>query len=52
MPGDGWAAEQKRIIDDLLAKGVDVIAISPVDPENQTQMLNEVVKQALVFTQA
>jgi ribose transport system substrate-binding protein len=51
MPGDGSAAEQKRIVDDLLAKGVDGIAISPVDPENQTQMLNEVAKQAVVFTQ-
>jgi len=51
MPGDGSAAEQKRIVDDLLAKGIDGIAISPVDPENQTQMLNEVAKQALVFTQ-
>ena len=27
--GDGTAAEQKRIVDDLLAKGVDGIAISP-----------------------
>ena len=51
MPGDGSAAEQKRIVDDLLAKGIDGIAISPVDPENQTQMLNDVAKQALVFTQ-
>jgi ribose transport system substrate-binding protein len=50
MPGDGSAAEQKRIVDDLLAKGIDGIAISPVDPENQTQMLNEVAKQALLFT--
>ena len=30
--GDGTAAAQKRIVDDLLAKGVDGIAISPVDP--------------------
>ena len=29
IPGDGTAAEQKRIIDDLLAKGIDGIAISP-----------------------
>lgn len=51
MPGDGSAAEQKRLVDDLLAKGIDGIAISPVDPENQTQLLNDVAKQALVFTQ-
>jgi len=51
MAGDGGAAEQKRIVDDLLAKGIDGIAISPVDPENQTQLLNDVARQALVFTQ-
>ena len=51
IPSDGTAGEQKRIIDDLLAKGVDGIAISPVDPDNQTQMINEVAKQALVVTQ-
>lgn len=51
IPADGTAAEQKRIIDDLLAKGIDGIAISPVDPENQTQMINEVARQTLVFTQ-
>jgi ribose transport system substrate-binding protein len=48
--GDGTAAAQKRILDDLLAKGVDGIAISPVDPANQTAMLNDAAKQALVFT--
>jgi ribose transport system substrate-binding protein len=48
--GDGTAAAQKRILDDLLAKGVDGIAISPVDPANQTAMLNEAASQALVFT--
>src|SRR6476619_792090 len=48
--GDGTAAAQKRIIDDLLAKGVDAIAISPVDPANQTAMLNDAARQALVFT--
>src|SRR5215475_738568 len=45
IPGEGTAAEQKRIIDDLIAKGVEGIAISPVDPGNQTQMLNDVAKQ-------
>src|SRR4051794_16243209 len=48
--GDGTAAAQKHILDDLLAKGVDGIAISPVDPANQTAMLNDAAKQALVFT--
>ena len=51
IPSDGTAAEQKRIVDDLLAKGVDGIAISPVDPENQTGLINDLSKQTLVFTQ-
>ncbi|MFN8001276.1 MAG: sugar-binding protein [Acidobacteriota bacterium] len=48
---DGTAAEQQRVVDDLLAKGVDGMAISPVDPKNQEQMINNAAKQALVFTQ-
>jgi len=51
LPADGTAAEQKRMIDDLLAKGVDGMAVSPVDPENQTQTLNETAKRVLVVTQ-
>jgi ribose transport system substrate-binding protein len=45
------AAGQQRIVDDLLAKGVDGIAISPVDPKNQTQLINRAASQAVVFTQ-
>ena len=45
------AGEQQRIVDDLLTKGVAVIAISPVDPQNQTLMLNAAAKRALVLTQ-
>ena len=51
IPGEGTAAEQKRIIDDLLAKGIVGIAMSPVDPNNQTQLINDTAKQALVVTQ-
>lgn len=51
IPADGTAAEQQRVIDDLLAKGIHGIAISPVDPVNQTQMLNRAASQALVVTQ-
>jgi len=51
MPGEGTAAEQRRIVDDLLAKGISAMAISPVDPKNQTQMLNDAAKQVLVVTQ-
>ncbi len=48
---DGSAAEQQRIVDDLLARGVDAVAISPVDPANQTRMLDAVASQAVLMTQ-
>src|SRR5215510_14269512 len=51
ITSDGTAAEQQRVVDDLLAKGVNGIAISPVDPANQSPMLNRAASQALVFTQ-
>ena len=51
IPADGTAAEQQRVIDDLLAKGIHGIAISPVDPANQTPMLNRAAGQTLVVTQ-
>ena len=51
LPGQGTAAEQKTILDDLLAKGIEGIAISPVDPANGTQMLNDAAGKALVVTQ-
>ena len=47
----GGADEQRRIVDDLLTKGVDGIAISPSDPANQTALLNEAAAKAIVFTQ-
>ncbi|MBC8104086.1 MAG: sugar-binding protein [Cytophagales bacterium] len=51
LPSEGTAADQKRVVDDLLSKGVDGMAISPVDPANQTQLLNDVAKQVLLVTQ-
>ena len=50
IPSQGTAAEQKRVVDDLLAAGIDGIAISPVDPANQTRMLNETARQTLLIT--
>ena len=48
---DNTAAEQQRIVEELLAKGVNGIAISPVDPVNQLQMLNRAAQQSVVVTQ-
>jgi len=51
LTSDGTAAEQQRVVDDLLTKGIDGIAISPVDPQNQTALLDAAAKKTLVFTQ-
>ena len=51
MTSDGTVAQQKRIVDDLLAHGVSGLAISPVDPVSETGMINEAARQALVMTQ-
>ena len=50
-PGEGTAAEQTRTVNDLLSTTIDGMAISPVDPANQTQMLNDAAKKIVVFTQ-
>lgn len=41
MPAQGTATEQKQIIENLLVKGVTGIAISPINPANQTDLLNK-----------
>ena len=51
LTSDGTAAEQQRVVDDLLTKGVDAIAISPVDPQNQVTLINAAAQRTLVFTQ-
>ncbi|MEM7391120.1 MAG: sugar-binding protein [Verrucomicrobiota bacterium] len=49
-PSDGTVAQQKRILDDLLAMGVDGIAISPKKPSDQQQMLNDAAGRTLLIT--
>lgn len=51
MPGSGQADEQKRLIDDLISTGINGIAMSPVDPDNQTQFINDSAKKSLIITQ-
>ncbi len=50
MLPEGTAAAQKTLVDDLLVKGVDGIAVSPLDVENQKQMLDETASKTLLFT--
>jgi ribose transport system substrate-binding protein len=50
MPANGTAEEQKRILEDLLAKGMQGIALSPKDPENMTALLDKVASRAVLIT--
>ncbi len=38
---NGTAAEQKSMIDDLMVKGIDGLVFTPLDPDNQSLMVNE-----------
>src|SRR5205814_1686355 len=49
IPSTGTAAEQRQVLDDLVAKGIDGIAVSPVDPANQTEFLNKIAEQTLLI---
>ncbi len=46
----GGVADQKRILEDLLVKGVDGIAVSPIDPRNQTEFLDGVAARTKLIT--
>ena len=50
MPPEG-TADQKRMIQDLLARGIDGIAVSPIDPANQGDILNEIAQNTRYITQ-
>jgi len=49
MPVEG-IGDQKRIIEDLLTRGTDGIAVSPIDPANQTELLNQAARRAKLLT--
>src|SRR6201999_2727983 len=46
LPSEMSAAAQKRIMEDLLAKNVAAMTISPVNPENSTDILNQIASKA------
>lgn len=50
MPQNG-AADQKRMVEELLARGVDGIALSPADPPNQLDLMRIIAKQTNLITQ-
>jgi ribose transport system substrate-binding protein len=50
-PPNGTAAEQKEIIEDLLAKQVKGIAVSVNDPDNQRDFLDRIADRIPLITQ-
>jgi ribose transport system substrate-binding protein len=50
MPAQG-VDSQKRIVEDLMTRGVDGIAISPIDGENETGLLNQAAERTRLITQ-
>jgi ribose transport system substrate-binding protein len=49
-PEQASAAVQQRVMDDLVAAGAAGIMVSSVDPKNQTEVLNKVASQTVLFT--
>jgi ribose transport system substrate-binding protein len=49
MPPSG-VDDQNRMVQTLLANKIDGIAISPIDPDNQAELLDEASKRTLLIT--
>ncbi len=49
MPSEGLS-DQKRIIEDLLTRGIDGIALSSIDSANQTELINTAAKRTKLIT--
>jgi ribose transport system substrate-binding protein len=49
ITSDGSSAAQRQILDDLVAGGIDGVAVSVDDPDNQTDFLNKVAGQTLLI---
>ncbi|MFT5467432.1 MAG: ribose transport system substrate-binding protein [Verrucomicrobiales bacterium] len=49
MPAGG-AVEQKSMLEDLVSRGIDGIAVSPIDAGNQIDLLNMVAERSILIT--
>ena len=49
FPGGGLG-DQKRMLEDLVARGVDGVSVSPIDPVNQADVLQLVAERSLLVT--
>ncbi|MDT7952054.1 MAG: sugar-binding protein [Acetobacteraceae bacterium] len=50
IPGQASAAEQRRILDELIAREVAGIAISVINPASSTETLDRVAAKTILFT--
>ena len=50
ITGQATAAEQRRELDNLLARGIAGVSISAIDPKNSTEEFNKVAAKAVLFT--
>ena len=51
MPAEATAVEQQRIVEDLLNSGINAIAISPLDADNQKGLINDIASKIPLITQ-
>lgn len=49
FPGAGLS-DQKRMLEDLIIRGIDGISVSPIDPVNQSEVLNLIAERSLLIT--
>ena len=50
MPASNDPQEQKQILEDVLTRGAVAVAISPIDPRNQTDMIDAAAARVPLFT--
>jgi len=50
MPPNGTAEEQKRQLEDVVAAGVQGVAVTPKDPDNMTAFLDRIAERCTLIT--
>ena len=49
FPGGGLG-DQKRMLEDLVTRGIDGVSVSPIDPTNQAEILSLIAEKSLLIT--
>jgi ribose transport system substrate-binding protein len=49
FPGGGLS-DQKRMLEDLVTRGIDGISVSPIDPTNQAEVMTLVAEKSFLIT--